>query len=72
MESIRIDILDSKAMQFLKGLQDLDLIRFSTERQKPARKKSATGARQPGLAKGLVEIKDNFDDPIEGFDDHVE
>ena len=31
MESLRIDILDSKAMQFLKELQELKLIRVSEE-----------------------------------------
>jgi hypothetical protein len=31
MESLRIDILDSKAMQFLQGLQELKLIRVSEE-----------------------------------------
>jgi hypothetical protein len=72
MHSIRIDILDSKAMQFLKGLQELKLIRVSEERGKPARKKALTAFRQPGLAKGLIVIKDNFDDPVEGFDAPVE
>jgi hypothetical protein len=31
MEAIRIEILDSKAMQFLKGLQELKLIKLSVE-----------------------------------------
>ena len=72
MHSIRIDILDSKAMQFLKGLQELKLIRVSEERENPVGKKAMAAFRQPGLAKGLIVIKDNFDDPIEGFDAPVE
>jgi len=31
MDSITIDILDSRAMQFLKGLQELKLIRVNDE-----------------------------------------
>jgi len=72
MHSIRIDILDSKAMQFLRGLQELKLIRVSEEQEKPARTKAQTAFRKPGLAKGLIIIKDDFDDPIEGFDAPVE
>jgi len=72
MQSIRIDILDIKAMQFLKGLQDLKLIRVSEEWEKPAEKKAMAAFRQPGLAKDLIVIKDNFDDPIEGFDAPIE
>jgi hypothetical protein len=72
MHSIRIDILDSKAMQFLKGLQELKLIRVSEEQERPARTEAQTAFRKPGLAKGLIIIKDDFDDPIEGFDAPVE
>lgn len=31
MDAIRVEILDAKAMQFLKGLQELKLIRLSVE-----------------------------------------
>jgi hypothetical protein len=72
MHSIRIDILDSKAMQFLMGLQELKLIRVSEEQEKPAQTKAQTAFRKPDLAKGLIIIKDDFDDPIEGFDAPVE
>lgn len=27
--------------------------------------------RQAGLAKGMIKIKDNFDDPIDGFEDYM-
>lgn len=27
--------------------------------------------RVPGKAKGLIKMKDNFDDPIEGFNDYL-
>lgn len=27
--------------------------------------------RQLGLGKGMITIMDNFDDPIEGFDDYI-
>ncbi len=32
--------------------------------------KPKTKARVPGKAKGLVIMKDNFDDPIEGFEEY--
>lgn len=32
-----------------------------------AKKEPVTKVRQAGLAKGLIKMKDNFDDPIEGF-----
>ncbi|RZJ51568.1 MAG: DUF2281 domain-containing protein [Flavobacterium sp.] len=28
--------------------------------------------RKAGLAKGMIKIKDNFDDPIDGFEDYME
>ncbi|WP_293308540.1 type II toxin-antitoxin system VapB family antitoxin [Pedobacter sp. UBA5917] len=38
-----------------------------------AREQSAdkTGKRKAGLAKGLISVKDNFNDPIEGFEDYI-
>ena len=38
--------------------------------------KSAKDSQEPshriaGKAKGLIEIKDNFDDPIEGFEEYL-
>jgi len=74
MESIRVDILDSKAMQFLLGLQELKLIKLSkgNKSPKPVEEKAVAAFRQPGLAKGMIVIKDNFDDPIEGFEAPVE
>jgi hypothetical protein len=72
MQTIRIDILDSKAMQFLKGLQELKLIRVSEVKERSSGKETTASFRQPGLAKGLITIKDNFDDPVEGFDAPVE
>jgi len=37
-------------------------------------KENSTNAKQkriPGLAKGLISLKDNFDDPIEGFEAYL-
>lgn len=40
-------------------------------RAKSKRKKNVTKKRIPGQAKGLITIKDNFDQPIEGFKDYI-
>ena len=32
---------------------------------------SQSKKRVPGKAKGLIKMKDNFDDPIEGFNDYL-
>ncbi|SDD17832.1 type II toxin-antitoxin system VapB family antitoxin [Pedobacter soli] len=33
--------------------------------------KSDKQKRTAGLAKGLVSMKDNFDDPVDGFEDYL-
>ncbi|MEM6763823.1 MAG: DUF2281 domain-containing protein [Bacteroidota bacterium] len=33
--------------------------------------KSSSKERTPGLAKGMIVMKDNFDDPIEGFEPYM-
>jgi hypothetical protein len=39
---------------------------------KSSTSKEDKGQRQPGKAKGLISIKNNFDDPIEGFNEHMQ
>ncbi len=46
-----------------------DFIDFLREKSK--RKKSVTKKRTPGKAKGLISIKDNFDELINGFKDYM-
>jgi len=43
----------------------IDSLKVKQQKIKQANKRS------PGKAKGLLEIKDNFDDPIEGFSDYT-
>lgn len=62
MESLRIEILDSKAMQFLKGLQELKLIRVSEEpsanvqRYLKRMRSKAASAPSPEEIAALVEV----------------
>lgn len=46
-----------------------DFIDFLNFKSKKGDSKNAT--RISGKAKGLIAIKDNFDDPIEGFSDYL-
>ncbi len=45
-----------------------DFINFLQYKSKKKHKKNIK--RVPGKAKGLIKMKDNFDDPIEGFNDY--
>ena len=36
-----------------------------------SKKESMPIKRKPGLAKDLIKMKDNFDEPIEGFKDYI-
>lgn len=40
-------------------------------RQKKFKKSSKIKNRIPGKAKGLISMKSNFDDPIEGFNEYM-
>lgn len=44
----------------------IDYLKFKSKKQE---KKSSK--RIAGKAKGLIEMKDNFDDPIEGFESYL-
>mgnify|MGYP006298764121 FL=1 len=46
-----------------------DFIDFLKYKSKKNNKKNTN--RIPGKAKGLIKMKDNFDDPIEGFNDYL-
>ena len=46
-----------------------DFIDFLRFKSKHTHKKNIK--RISGRAKGLVEMKDNFDDPIEGFNEYI-
>lgn len=46
-----------------------DFIDFLKYKSKNTDKKNIK--RIPGKAKGLIKMKDNFDDPIEGFNDYL-
>ena len=37
-----------------------------------SRKRTQTKKRQAGLAKGLIKMKDGFDEPLEDFKDYME
>lgn len=45
-----------------------DYIDSLIAREHPTNK---TEKRKAGLAKGLINMKDNFNDPIEGFEDYI-
>ncbi|NHB67597.1 type II toxin-antitoxin system VapB family antitoxin [Perlabentimonas gracilis] len=45
----------------------IDYLKF-----KSSTPKEDTGRRQPGKAKGLISIKNNFDDPTEGFNEYMQ
>jgi len=45
----------------------IDYLKF-----KSSTSKEDTGQRQPGKAKGLISIKNNFDDPTEGFKEYMQ
>jgi len=45
----------------------IDYLKF-----KSSTSKEDTGQRQPGKAKGLISIKNNFDDPTEGFNEYMQ
>lgn len=47
-------------------LEFIDFLNFKLK-TRPAKPKKRT----PGLAKGLISMKENFDDPIEGFKDYM-
>jgi len=47
-------------------LDFIDFLNFKSK-NKPAKLKKRT----PGLAKGLISMKENFDEPIEGFKDYM-
>ncbi len=38
---------------------------------KSRKKKSISEKRVAGKAKGLIKMKENFDDPIDGFNDYL-
>ena len=46
-----------------------DFIDFLMYKSKKSESKSKK--RLPGKAKGLIKMKDNFDEPIEGFNDYL-
>lgn len=46
-----------------------DFIDFLKYRSK--RNKTKDQRRTPGKGKGLIEMKNNFDDPIDGFNEYV-
>ena len=46
-----------------------DFIDFLTFKSK--NKELEIKKRIPGKAKGLIKMKDNFDDPVEGFNDYL-
>lgn len=47
-----------------KVAEYISFLKFQS--QKPSKK-----GRIPGLAKGMISMKDNFDDPIEDFQDYM-
>lgn len=59
----------------LSGLPDglkaqvADFIEFL--QHKSAKADQARLRRKAGKAKGLIELKENFDDPIEGFEEYL-
>ena len=47
-------------------LDFIDLLKHKSIKKTRKRKK-----RLPGIAKGLIKMKSNFDDPIEGFNEYM-
>ncbi len=51
-----------------------DFIEFLSQREKKHNEPTDTPEKKRvkfGLAKGLIKMKDNFDDPIEGFEPYM-
>ncbi len=48
-------------------LEFIDFLNFRLEKKTSKLKK-----RTPGLAQGLISMKENFDDPIEGFKEYMQ
>ncbi len=44
----------------------IDFLKFKSKKEAHKNKK-----RIPGKAKGLITMKDNFDDPIKGFNEYL-
>jgi hypothetical protein len=44
----------------------IDFLKYKSKKQDIRNTK-----RLPGKAKGLIKMKDNFDEPIEGFNDYL-
>lgn len=66
METVNVKILEPKVRQLLDDLENLELI----EVEKPG--KPAKSKRRFGSMKGLVvHIADDFDAPLEDFEDYM-
>lgn len=66
METIRVTILEPKARRLLDDLESLKLIEIDRNDKK------ARATRRFGSMKGLVvEIADDFDEPLEDLKDYM-
>ncbi len=45
----------------------IDFLQLKAKKERPLERQKLV----PGLAKGLIKMKDNFDDPIEGFEEYM-
>lgn len=61
--------LSSLPMHLKEEVSDfIDFLKFKTSKKTEKHKRKK---RVPDKARGLIEIRDNFDDPIDGFNDYV-
>ena len=66
METLKIEIIEPKAKKILEDLEDMDLIKVEKNG------KQENKERKFGSMKGLVvEIADDFDAPLEDFEDYM-
>ena len=54
-----------------KEVEDFMDFIVSRKKSNEEQKSKKQADRTPGLAKGMIIIHDNFDDPIEGFEDYM-
>jgi prevent-host-death family protein len=80
MANQRIEVAEARLAELVAAVQGGDEVVLTHDGQPVARLLPArttvalvgiTGPRKAGSARGLVFIRDDFDDPLEGFRDYI-
>lgn len=70
METITVEIINSKAYRLLEDLAALDVIRLHKPEQPPIG--VPLGAREFGFAKNMIRhVDDDFNEPLTAFSDYT-